>query len=158
LIDGGFRPIIDLQKELKHPAVYMEIIFLFINELMNTAPQYLDEEDNNLFVGVTYKKIGTVLAEKYYSKNDTEKFTTYYETTFKERRMEYKNFAGLNPVSWKEDLLYLSFGKKISDILGKTFNLENDANIQNLYVVSISPIPLVKEHIESIKDLKKKYL
>ena len=103
------------------------------------------------------KKIGTILANRYSLKNNIKTFITFFENTFKERRMEYKNFVGLKSNSWKEDLLYLSFGKKISEILEKTFDLETDADIQNLFTIAFSPIPWAKKHMESIKDLKNKY-
>ena len=155
IIDGG---LINLHKEFNSAAVYIEMIYLFINELMDTAPQYLKkEEENHLFVGAIYKKIGTILANRYSLKNNIKTFITFFENTFKERRMEYKNFVGLKSNSWKEDLLYLSFGKKISEILEKTFDLETDADIQNLFTIAFSPIPWAKKHMESIKDLKNKY-
>ena len=156
MIDGGFRSQIDFQEGFNVSAVYVEIVFVSIHDLLDIASKYLDEEEKNLFFNATYGKIRDILTNKYSSKIGIGEFQVYFDETFTERVMEYRDYIGLNPNSWTEDLQYMSFGKKISDILGKDFDLETDLNIQELYITASSPIPLVKKNLEMISDLKNK--
>jgi len=57
--------------------------------------------------------------------------------------MEYLNFVGVNPDSWSDNPLYMSFGKRISNIAGKAVDLNSDADVQTLYMTALLPLMLV---------------
>ncbi len=136
-------------------AIYMEMVFICIHEIMDIASHNLDEDEKFIFMSEIYGGIRDVLAKRCSSQIDLLEFQTHFDDTFKQRRMEYLNFIGLNPgSSWSEDLLYMSFGKKIADILGREVDLETDANIQTLFITVSLPIPFVKTHLEVIKEKK----
>ena len=162
LIDG-FSSEAGFKEKLSVAAIYVEMMFLCINLLMEIASQYLDEEEKFFFIGEIYVGIRDILTKKYSSLStriDIDEFKAYFDDTFKERRMEYLNFVGLNPPgsSWSEDLLLMSFSKNIANILGKDVDLETDVDIQNLCIAASLPIMLVKQHLEKLKVMKDKYL
>jgi len=121
---------------------------------MDLTPQYLDEEEKIIFVGSICEEIQDVLAARYSGQIGTGDFSIYFKDMLKIRRMEYLNYAGLNPNHWCDDLMYMSFGKAVSNIIGKEADLETDANIQLLYIAATSPLLLIRKHLEEIEKLK----
>jgi hypothetical protein len=121
---------------------------------MELAPQYLDEEEKIIFVASIIETIQAVLGARYSDQFGTEEFSIYFNDMLKSRRIEYLNYAGLDPNNWSDDLMYMYFGKTVSEIIGKEVDLENDANIQSLYFAAFLPLPLIEKHLEEIKKLR----
>lgn len=158
LIDGGLEGAFNSQEEdkkvFKVVGIYNETVFLSLHDIMNTISKYLFEEERDVFFGEIYVTIRNILTTKYLDEIDAKEFQAYFDGTFKERTREYYQFANLNSDSFSEDPLYMSFGKKIANILGKELDLEIDANIQTLYTIAFIPMPLVREYLETIKETK----
>jgi len=151
VIDGGLTS----HKKINIAPIYIEIIFVFIHYLMELASKYLDEEEKINFVTGIYAGIHDILAKRYSTQIDIKEFHVHFENSFKERMMEYRNFVGLDPRSYSEDPLYMSFGKRLSNILGKDFDLETDTNIQALYSIAHFPLLFIRIHLEEIKRIER---
>jgi hypothetical protein len=150
----------EFEKSVHIAAIYVEMMFLCIHYIMDISSRYLDEEEKFIFIGEIYTGIRNTLAKKYSSLStriDIVEFKKYFDDTFIERHSEYLNFVGLNPGSWSEDLLSMSFSKKIADILGIDVDLETDNDIQRLCIAASLPMPLVKQRLEGLKEVKNKY-
>lgn len=136
------------------PAIYIEIICVCVSNLMDLAPQYLDEEEKIIFLGSIIEEIQDVLAARYSDQIGTGDISIYFKDMLKIRRMEYLTYDGLNPKNWSDNLMYMSFGKAVNNIIGKEADLETDANIQTLYVAATMALMLIREHLEEIEKLK----
>jgi len=95
-IDGGTEGIRESQEEdingFKVAAIYNEIVFLSLHNLMDTISKNLPDEESDIFFGVLYEKIRDILTIDYSDNIDAKEFQAYFDGTFKERREEYYQF------------------------------------------------------------------
>jgi len=70
IVDGGMTS----NEAFNIVAIYIEIIFVCIHNLMDIASEYLDEQEKLTFTGEIYVGIRDILAKRYSGQNDIGEF------------------------------------------------------------------------------------